>query len=284
MGYMHIDNLYKNQTIRMFRNCFALEKIHGTSAHVKREGAKLTFFSGGESYENFKALFNEDALHKSLSEKFGDESCITFFGEAYGGKQQGMRATYGDKLKFVVFDVKIGERWMEVPVAEAIANEHGFEFVDYALVSTDLEALDAERDKPSTQAIRNGIVEPKHREGVVLRPVKEFTLYGNRIISKHKRAEFVERKTQPTVDAAKQQALDDAQEVADEWVVEMRMTHVLDKLGNPTDMSATGNVIAAMIEDVLREGEGEIADTKDVRKAIGAAAAKMFKARVATLE
>lgn len=284
MGYMHIDNLYKNQTIRMFRNCFALEKIHGTSAHVKREGTKLSFFSGGESYENFKALFNEDALSKSLSEKFGDESCVTFFGEAYGGKQQGMRATYGDKLKFVVFDVKIGERWMEVPVAEAIANEHGFEFVDYALISTDLEAIDAERDKPSTQAIRNGVTEPKNREGVVLRPVKEFALYGNRIISKHKRAEFVERKTQPTVDAAKQQALDDAQEVADEWVVDMRMTHVLDKLGNPTDMSATGSVIAAMIEDVLREGEGEIADTKDVRKAIGQAAAKMFKLRVSELE
>lgn len=284
MGYMHIDNLYKNQTILMFRTCYALEKIHGTSAHVKREGAKLTFFSGGESYDNFKALFNEDALNKSLSEKFGDESCVTIFGEAYGGKQQGMRATYGDKLKFVVFDVKIGERWMEVPVAEAIANEHGFEFVDYALISTDLEAIDAERDKPSTQAIRNGIVEPKNREGVVLRPVKEFALYGNRIISKHKRAEFVERKTQPPVDAEKQKALDDAAAVADEWVVEMRMTHVLDKIGNPTDMNATGRVIAAMIEDVMREGEGEIADTKDVRRAIGAAAAKMFKARVATLE
>jgi hypothetical protein len=39
-----------------------------------------------------------------------------------------------------------------------------------------------------------------------------------------------------------------------------------------------------MIEDVLREGEGEIADTKDVRKAIGQAAAKMFKLRVSELE
>ncbi len=29
MGYMHIDNLYKDQTILMFRECYALEKIHG---------------------------------------------------------------------------------------------------------------------------------------------------------------------------------------------------------------------------------------------------------------
>ena len=34
MGYRHIDNLYKNQDILLFRECFALEKIHGTSANV----------------------------------------------------------------------------------------------------------------------------------------------------------------------------------------------------------------------------------------------------------
>ena len=27
MGYLHIDNLYKNQTIRLFRECYALEKV-----------------------------------------------------------------------------------------------------------------------------------------------------------------------------------------------------------------------------------------------------------------
>lgn len=283
MGYLHIDNLYKNQAILMFRECYALEKIHGTSAHVMRNGTRITFFSGGESYDNFKALFDEAALNASLSAKFGDETCVTFYGEAYGGKQQGMKATYGDKLKFVVFDVKVGERWMAVPIAQAIANEHGFEFVDYVRVPTDLEALNAERDKPSVQAIRNGITEYKHREGVVLRPIQEFLLYGNRIIAKHKRTEFLERKTQPAVDASRQQALDDAQAVADEWVVEMRMTHVLDKLGNPNDMSATGKVIDAMVEDVMREAAGEVADTTDVRKAIGKAAARMFKERVAKL-
>lgn len=29
MAYAHIDNLYKDQTILLFRECFALEKIHG---------------------------------------------------------------------------------------------------------------------------------------------------------------------------------------------------------------------------------------------------------------
>ena len=48
MGYLHIDNLYKAQDILNFKTCYALEKIHGTSAHLKWDNGELTFFSGGE--------------------------------------------------------------------------------------------------------------------------------------------------------------------------------------------------------------------------------------------
>ena len=44
-------------------------------------------------------------------------------------------------------------------------------------------------------------------------------------------------------------------------------------------MEATGKVIAAMVEDVTREAAGEIVDSKEARKAIGARAAKLFKQR-----
>lgn len=30
MSYLHIPNLYKDQTILLLRECFALEKVHGT--------------------------------------------------------------------------------------------------------------------------------------------------------------------------------------------------------------------------------------------------------------
>lgn len=45
MGYLHIDNLYKAQEILAFRTCFALEKIHGTSANVarRRRGLECQF-------------------------------------------------------------------------------------------------------------------------------------------------------------------------------------------------------------------------------------------------
>ena len=62
MGYLHIDNLYKNQNILMFRECYATEKIHGTSAHVSWNDGKVGFFSGGEKYESFVKLFDAEKL------------------------------------------------------------------------------------------------------------------------------------------------------------------------------------------------------------------------------
>ncbi len=59
MGYLHIDNLYKNQEILMFKECYALEKIHGTSAHITWNSPALTYSSGGEKHERFVALFED---------------------------------------------------------------------------------------------------------------------------------------------------------------------------------------------------------------------------------
>lgn len=282
MAYQKIPNLYNDQDILMFRECYALEKIHGTSAHVGYvpEDEAVAFFSGGEKHEKFVALFDEDELRAKFKERL-EEYPAVFFGEAYGGKMQGMKATYGDQLKFVVFDVKIGNCWLSIPDAEELALACGFEFVAYNKVSTDLVELDRERDLPSIQARRNGIEEDKIREGVVLRPLIEVRKNNSaRIAAKHKRAEFRERKTIPEVDPAKREIKTRAAGIANEWVVSMRMQHVLDKLAmlkEPLKMENTGAVIKAMIDDVITEAKDEIVDTQPVRKAIGSKAAVMYK-------
>jgi len=281
MGYRHIDNLYKNQTIMAFRECYALEKIHGTSAHIKWDGISLSFFSGGEKHERFVALFDQEAL-KTAFIGFGYElATFTVYGEAYGGKMQGMSKTYGTELRFVVFDIKISDAWLNVPNANDVATKLGLEFVHYQKVSTDLAMLDIQRDLPSEQALRNGITEFKIREGVVLRPLDEFRdKRGNRILAKHKRPEFRERKSIPEVDPAKKELMEKADDIADEWVTPMRLTHVLDKIGNPNELKAIPDVIKAMTEDVCREAEGLIVDNKIVRKAISQATVKLFKSKV----
>lgn len=282
MGYLSIDNLYKSQTILMFRECYALEKVHGTSAHVSYvadRNPRLTFFSGGENNERFVALFDPLLVERFVA--LG-RAVVTVYGEAYGGKQQGMRATYGDELRFIAFDVKIGDSWLAVPDAEQVVAALGLEFVPYNRVSTGLDALDHERDAPSVVAQRRGCGE-RSREGVVLRPLVEMTLNnGGRVIAKHKREAFSERATpQKIVDPAKLAVLAEAQAIAQEWVTPMRLTHVLDKLlrdtGVRVDISDTNHVIGAMVADVYREANGEVIESRDATAAIGKRTAALFK-------
>jgi hypothetical protein len=329
MGYRKIPNLYKEREIlELFREVYALEKIHGTSAHIAFQDGKLRLFSGGEKFQNFAKIFatkEEIAdyelrfqahidelkttdkkqmrkIQKSVDpnsfwdlkdlrarfEKFGEYSQlegITIYGEAYGGRQQGMSDTYGKTLKFIAFEVKIGDAWLSVPKAEKVTLDLGLEFVDYARGPATVEFINAQRDADSTQAIRNGMGPGKKREGVVLRPMIELKKNGGgRVMVKHKRDDFRETKTPREVSPEKLKVLTQAQEIADEWVIDMRMTHVLDKLKaegvNTYSMQSTGQVVKAMIADVKVEGEGEMVWSKEVEKSIGRAAANLYKKHV----
>lgn len=60
MGYMKIPNLYRPeaQAVLAFREVYALEKVHGTSAHLTWDGEKLTVFPGGEKLEKLLEFFD----------------------------------------------------------------------------------------------------------------------------------------------------------------------------------------------------------------------------------
>lgn len=278
MGYLHIDNLYKNTEILMFKECYAMEKIHGTSARIYYKDNKLGFHSGGEKHSRFIELFDQEFLIKKIKEM--ELTNIIIYGEAYGGKQQGMKDTYGVDLKFIAFEVRINNKWLDVPIAEKFVKELNLEFVYYVKMNTDIKELEAEREKPSVQSIRNGIQESKRKEGLVLRPLKELTKNnGGRIIAKYKNDEFIETNTKRIIDPEKLKVLEKAKEVAGEWVTEMRLSHVLDKV-NICDIQETKKLITAMLEDIKREGRGEILWSKQIEKCIGKKTAMMFKKRL----
>jgi len=304
MSYMHIQNLYQNQDILLFKECYALEKIHGTSAHITYKNTypptpppdetrdsvqlrkvdsarvdKIDFFAGGCKHETFLAIFDKDKLFEGFRQI--GQNDITVYGEAYGGKTQGMKDTYGPDLKFVAFEVKIGDLWLNVPSAENIVKVLGLEYVAYKRVPCTLEALDAERDRESIQAERNGMGTGKLREGVVLRPIIEVTTNnGCRIIAKHKSDAFKETHTsrRPDVDP---QTLTDADSIAFEWATPMRLSHVMDTVravkGREIGISDTGEVIEAMVGDIIREAGTEIVDSRPARKAISSMTAKLYK-------
>ncbi len=280
MAYQHIDNLYKNQDILMFTECYAMEKIHGTSAHISYNKGEVKFFAGGGNYDNFVALFDVDDLKKRFDEVIiGDENVVVY-GESYGGKQQGMSNVYGKDGKFVSFEVKIGETWLNVPKAEQIVVGLDLEFVHYNRIPTNMSAIDAERDASSVQAMRNGTGEHP-REGIVLRPIEEVTKNnGNRIISKHKTDAFSEIKTPRDVSPEKLRVIEEARAIADEWVTPMRLEHIISSNGLELCMENIGRVIPLMIEDIIREAEGEIKDSADARKEIGRQTALLIKRRL----
>ena len=63
----------------------------------------------------------------------------------------------------------------------------------------------------------------------------------------------------------------------------MRLTHVLDKIGNPTEMSEVRNVTQAMIEDVYREAKDEIVESKFVKKSIRKKTVELYKNKISKI-
>jgi hypothetical protein len=299
MGYLHINNLYKNKEILMFKECYAMEKIHGTSAHVSLHGVFdgdkkslinvcVNIFAGGENHTNFCNLFNE----KKLIDTFIRLSLnnITIYGEAYGGKQQGMKDTYGNKLKFVAFDIKIDDKWLGIPQAEYFCKEFGIEFVHWEIVPTEIELLDKLANAPSIQAKRNGILEDKLREGIILRPLIELTKNdGSRIICKHKNEKFKEREHQPKLTNNNEESdikwLEQVNAIVEEWVTPMRLQHLLGKR-EKYSIENTGEILCEMVEDVLREAQGEIlllSNNKELICAIKRKTAQLYNQKLFNL-
>lgn len=282
MSYQHIQNLYKiKDTIFLFKEVYASEKIDGTSAHISWRNGQLHFSAGGASQTVFEALFDKDVLRAGF-EAIGVPE-VTIFGEAYGGKLQGRSAMYGKELRFVAFEVKIGDSWLNMPNAEQVARNLGLDFVPYRVIPTTIEALDAEKLRDSEQAVKCGMGTGHKREGIVLRPLIELTMNnGERVVAKHKRDDFSEVKTPRPLDVDKLEVLTEANAIAEEWVTEERLTHVLDAFPNPT-IELTGKVLRAMVEDVERESAGEAVLSKEARSAISRKAGAMFKARITKL-
>jgi hypothetical protein len=282
MAYLSIENLYRSkaQEILLFKELYALEKVHGTSANISWKEGKVSYFPGGESLSKFKSLFNEERLVKHFTELGHEE--VVVYGEAYGGSCQKMSYMYGPELRFIVFDVFINNIWLDVPNMDEVATRLEQEVVPWRKIVCDLAAIDNERDRPSEVAVRRGFTEEHIREGVVLRPLAEmFNRYGERMIVKHKHEKFGERKTpQKVEDPSKLKVLTEATAIAEEWVTEMRLEHVLQKLPQGIGLESMQRVLQAMVEDVLKESTGEIVDSKEVRNAINKKTVELFKKKV----
>lgn len=286
MGYFpHMDNLYRNPDALTLpeQECYAMEKLDGTSAHIGWKSPHIHYFSGGSKYETFKSIFDEASLVRGFEMLFKPEDSVKIYGEAYGAKIQGFAHRYGDQLRFCAFEVQVNGVWLSVPEAQKIVEYLGLEFVHYVRIPCTVEALNAERDKPSVQAERNGMG-VQDSEGIIIRPLTErFREDGTRCIWKHKRERCREMKTPRSLDPDKNKVLEDAKAIAEEWVVPERLRHVMDSVAVKLEKAVenlqienTKDIIEAMVLDIVTEGKGEFVDTKEARQAMGRRAARLF--------
>ena len=280
MGYKHIENLYNNLWfLNTYSEVYALEKIHGTSATIKYKNGKVRFHPGGEKYETFISSFKNpkpEQITDSIIKQFNGKNII-FYGEAYGGKQQNMSATYGLDCKFVVFDIKYDNKWLDVEEAENYTLNIGLEFVHYKCGPNTIDWLNKQRDAPSVQAQRNGMGNDKIREGIVIRAVEKQTC-----MFKYKRSEFCETNSHRESTLVKDMAIQtNAKEIVDEWIVPMRLSHVKDRLLQEMNERSEKRLsnrdipkfMNYLMEDIKREAKGEIKinnnNERIMRKLIG---------------
>jgi hypothetical protein len=275
-GFMKHD--IETETNNYFANDIL---VHNSSAHIGWNfNTKIIKFFTGENHQLFLTLFNEDFLKAKFIEAFPDID-VVIFGENYAGKCQGQSHVYGKQPKFIGFDVKVDDYWLDIPNAENVCQQFNIEFVHYDKIEVNFENLTKYRDMDSVQAVRNGMGAGHKREGIVLRPLTEMRLNnGERVICKYKPDEQMETKTKREVSPEQLQVLSDAKAISEEWCTNLRLEHVLQKFPADVNMEAMGDIIKAMIEDVYREGAGELVESKETTKAIGTKTVQLFKQKL----
>lgn len=165
------------------------EKVDGTNIRVMFNGGGVSY--GGKTddaqipatlVERLRSVFDVQA--DKMREMFPDGACL--YGEGHGAKIQKGGGNYSQTQDFVLFDVKIGEWWLERPNIEDIAGKLGLRVVPIIGEGTLLEMVEMAR-KGITSQWGNFAA-----EGIVARPKVELsTRNGERIITKIKTRDFV---------------------------------------------------------------------------------------------
>lgn len=117
-----------------------------------------------------------------------ESECI-IFGETYGkGMQKGGGRYCKDHLKFICFDIKVGNTWLKRDAVEDICQKLGIDVVPYLGEMTLDEAIEKVKEGFQSQVAEDPTLEA---EGIVLKaPLGLLDRMGRRIITKVKTKDF----------------------------------------------------------------------------------------------
>ena len=166
------------------------EKVDGTNIRVMFDGEAITFGGKTDRAQIPARLLNRlnDIFLPQVTTfraTFINSYSVCLYGEGYGAKIQKGGGNYRSDQGFVLFDVKIGEWWLQRADVEAVATALNLDIVPivgHGSLKTMVEV---------TQAGCQSKWGDFRREGIVARPKTELkTRGGHRIITKIKYTDF----------------------------------------------------------------------------------------------
>jgi len=173
------------------------EKVDGTNIRIKcapyqEDGKAYGITFGGKTdraqipgflVENLIQLFHNDDTRCIIAEMFSEGACL--YGEGYGAKIQKGGGNYRQDQSFVLFDVKIGDWWLQRKDIESISIGLGLDIVPIVGTGTLFDMVE------QTRGGFNSTWGNFRAEGMVARPVVELKARnGSRIITKIKYKDF----------------------------------------------------------------------------------------------
>jgi len=162
------------------------EKVDGTNIRVLFDGRTIAFMGKSDNAQlpgfllnRLRAIFEKHDLTKV----FDGPACL--YGEGYGAKIQKGGGNYRQDQDFVLFDVKVGDWWLQQKDIVDVANKLELEIVPIIKIGTLNEMV--EKTKIGFKSQWGDFL----AEGIVARPRTELkTRRGDRIITKIKHKDW----------------------------------------------------------------------------------------------
>lgn len=190
-GKFIFDDFAKKEFSYLYENTWLWdEKIDGTNIRINWDGAN--FKIGGRTdnaqipaslYARINTYLNPDIFKEGFKDL---NSSVTLYGEGYGYKiQKGGSLYKADGVDFILFDVKIGDFYLDKEDVEDVAKK-------LKMLAVQTIGSGSIKDAISfVSAGFNSTFGSFEAEGIVLRPsVQLFDKQGNRVISKLKIRDF----------------------------------------------------------------------------------------------
>lgn len=192
-----IEGQYRNKAVMFLRDCpwVWTEKIDGTNVRVIWDGHKVTFRGRTDAasmppalIEKLNEYFGGEVNEEMFEQLFGEKE-IVLYGEGYGNKIQAAGKGYlPDSVDFILFDVRVFDRYLDRSCLDDIARSFGCRTVPVVFTGTIAEAVEYVKTQPkSLISVDKDLV----MEGLVGTPeVPLLDSSGGRIITKVKVKDF----------------------------------------------------------------------------------------------